>query len=58
MYEANPLGFIAEQAGGAAYSDKQRILDIEPDVLHQRTPLIIGNKSDVEETVSIINRQL
>ena len=58
MYEANPLGFIAEQAGGAAYSDKQPILDIEPDVLHQRTPLIIGNKADVEETVSIINGRL
>lgn len=58
MYEANPLGFIAEQAGGAAYSDKQPILDIEPDVLHQRTPLIIGNKAEVEEAVSIINGQM
>ena len=54
MYEANPLGFVAEQAGGAAYSDKQRILDIEPEKLHQRTPLILGNKAEVEEAFAII----
>lgn len=55
MYEANPLGFIAEQAGGAVSSGKQRILDIQPEKLHQRTPLIIGNKDVVEQTVAIIN---
>jgi len=55
QYEANPLGFIAEQAGGAAYSDKQRIMDIQPEHPHQRTPLIIGNKDVVEQTVTIIN---
>jgi fructose-1,6-bisphosphatase I len=54
MYEANPLGFVAEQAGGAAYSAKQRILDIQPQELHQRTPLILGNRADVEEAVAII----
>ena len=54
MYEANPLGFIAEQAGGAASSGPQRILDIEPKRLHQRTPLIIGNKDVVEQTVAIM----
>ena len=54
MYEANPLGFVAEQAGGAVSSGKQRILDIQPERLHQRTPLIIGNKDIVEQTVSII----
>ena len=56
MYEANPLGFVAEQAGGAAFSDKQRILDIQPAKRHQRTPLILGNKAEVEETVSIVNQ--
>jgi len=56
MYEANPLGFIAEQAGGAAYSDKQRIIDIQPERPHQRTPLIIGNRDVVEQTVTIINK--
>jgi fructose-1,6-bisphosphatase I len=54
MYEANPLGFIAEQAGGAASSGLQNILDIEPQDLHQRIPLIIGNKDVVEKTVSMI----
>ena len=55
MYEANPLGFVAEQAGGAASTGYQRILDIIPDELHQRTPLILGNKDVVEETVAVIN---
>jgi len=55
MYEANPLAFIAEQAGGAASSGKERILDIEPQNLHQRTALILGNKDIVERTVAVIN---
>ena len=55
MYEANPLGFVAEQAGGAASSGQKRILDIQPERLHQRTPLILGNKDIVEQTVSMIN---
>ncbi len=54
MYEANPLAFIAEQAGGAASSGKERILDIQPQKLHQRTALIIGNKDVVERTLSVI----
>lgn len=56
MYEANPLGFIAEQAGGAAYSTRERILDIQPEKRHQRTPLILGNNAEVEQTVAIINQ--
>ena len=55
MYEANPLGYVAEQAGGAAYSATQPILDIQPERLHQRTPLILGNRAEVEQTVSIIS---
>ena len=55
MYEANPLGFVAEQAGGAASTGYLRILDIVPEQLHQRTPLILGNKDVVEEMVSVIN---
>ena len=54
MYEANPLGFVAEQAGGAASTGYQRILDVIPEQLHQRTPLILGNKDVVEEMVSVI----
>ena len=55
MYEANPLGFVAEQAGGAASTGYRRIMDIMPEQLHQRTPLILGNKDVVEQTVSLIS---
>ena len=54
MYESNPLAFVAEHAGGAASSGEQRILDIQPERPHQRTPLIIGNKDAVEQTVAIM----
>jgi fructose-1,6-bisphosphatase I len=47
-YEANPMAFVAEQAGGAATDGRCRILDVEPKALHQRTPLVIGSKQDVE----------
>src|SRR5438309_5502064 len=48
LYEANPLGFIVEQAGGAASDGNIRVLDVLPTELHQRTPLYIGSKSCVE----------
>ena len=54
MYEANPLGYVAEQAGGAASTGYEQILDIVPEQLHQRTPLILGNRDVVDETVSVI----
>jgi len=47
-YEASPLAFVAEQAGGAATDGLRRILDLEPSQLHQRTPLVIGSAGDVE----------
>ncbi len=47
LYEANPLAFVAEQAGGAAIDGEQPILDIEPQDLHQRTPLFIGSAEDI-----------
>lgn len=53
-YEANPMAFIAEQAGGAATNGLKRILDIQPEELHQRTPLIIGSRSDVEFAVEVL----
>ena len=55
MYEANPLGFVAEQAGGSASNGTDQILEIIPTDLHQRTPLILGNKSVVDQTVSIMD---
>ena len=48
QYEASPMAFIFERAGGKASNGSQRILDIEPKELHQRTPLFIGSKNDVE----------
>src|SRR3954467_5690852 len=48
LYEANPLSFICEQAGGAASDGAQRILDIQPTELHQRVPLFIGAKRGVD----------
>lgn len=48
LYEANPLAFLAEQAGGLAIDGQRRILDIEPQGIHQRTPLIIGSRTEVE----------
>jgi len=48
LYEAAPLAFVAEQAGGGATEGKQRILDIQPHSLHQRTPLYIGNLGAVQ----------
>ncbi|PZV82987.1 D-fructose 1,6-bisphosphatase [Algoriphagus aquaeductus] len=49
LYEANALAFIIEQAGGKASDGKQRILDVQPESLHQRTPLLIGSAQMVEE---------
>jgi fructose-1,6-bisphosphatase I len=48
MYEANPLAFIAEQAGGMATNGHQRILDVQPESIHERTPLVIGSKTEIE----------
>jgi len=48
LYEANPLAFIAEQAGGMATSGCERILDIQPSAIHQRTPFIVGSQREVE----------
>jgi fructose-1,6-bisphosphatase I len=48
LYEANPLAFICEQAGGAAIDGNKRILDVQPTELHQRIPLFVGSKRDVD----------
>ena len=48
MYEANPMAFIVEQAGGAATNGRQRILDIQPEALHQRVGVVLGSKHEVE----------
>ncbi len=48
MYEANPMALIVEQAGGAATTGRERILDIVPTALHQRVAVILGSKNEVE----------
>ena len=48
LYEANPMGFIIEQAGGAATDGHGRILDVEPTKLHQRVAVFLGSKNEVE----------
>jgi fructose-1,6-bisphosphatase I len=48
MYEANPMAMLIEQAGGAATTGYQRILDVQPETLHQRVPVILGSKNEVE----------
>jgi fructose-1,6-bisphosphatase I len=56
LYECAPLSFIAEQAGGYASDGRQRILDIQPKSLHQRTPLFVGNRDLVEKVEELIRR--
>ncbi|HEY5582205.1 MAG TPA: fructose-bisphosphatase class I, partial [Rhodoferax sp.] len=48
MYEANPMAWLIEQAGGAASTGKQRILDIQPGKLHERVSVFLGSKNEVE----------
>ena len=48
LYEASPLAMVVEQAGGSASTGTQRILDLQPETLHQKVPLIIGSTEDVE----------
>ena len=54
LYEAFPLAYIAERAGGAATDGHRRILDIVPEELHARVPLFIGDRRDVEEVTALI----
>jgi fructose-1,6-bisphosphatase I len=58
LYEAAPLSFVAEQAGGAAIDGARRIMDIQPTELHQRTPLYLGSKSEVELAQSMLGGAL
>jgi len=48
MYEANPMAMLVEQAGGAASTGRMRMLDVLPEHIHQRIPIIIGSKKEVE----------
>jgi fructose-1,6-bisphosphatase I len=52
MYEANPMSFIIEQAGGVSSTGRERIMDLKPHDLHQRVPVILGSKQEVERVVA------
>jgi len=51
MYEASPMSFIVEQAGGMSSTGRERIMEIKPDGVHQRVPVILGSKKEVERVV-------
>ena len=48
LYECNPISFIVEQAGGGAITGRERVMEIQPASLHQRVPLILGSRNEVE----------
>ena len=48
MYEANPMSFVIEQAGGIGSTGRERIMDLVPTEIHQRVPVVIGSRNEVE----------
>jgi len=52
LYEANPMSFIVEQAGGGSITGGERIMDLQPETLHQRVPVILGSRNEVERIQS------
>jgi len=52
MYEANPMSFVVEQAGGMSSTGRERIMEIKPGGLHQRVPVILGSREEVERVVA------
>jgi fructose-1,6-bisphosphatase I len=55
LYECFPMAFILEQAGGAASTGRGPILDIQPKSIHERCPVILGSKEDVQEVLDSIS---
>jgi fructose-1,6-bisphosphatase I len=56
LYECNPMAFVMENAGGMASTGTGPILDIQPKSIHQRTPIFLGSKEDVEECTRYIQK--
>lgn len=56
LYECIPMAFIIEQAGGAASTGSIPILDVQPEKIHQRCPVILGSKDDVQDVLDFIKR--
>ncbi|CBL46772.1 Fructose-1,6-bisphosphatase [gamma proteobacterium HdN1] len=57
LYEANPMAFIVEQAGGAATNGRERIMTLQPESLHERVPVVLGSKNEVELVTRYHNEQ-
>ena len=58
LYECNPLAFIAKEAGGAAFDGVTEVLEIQPTELHQRSPIYIGSRDDIETAREFLSRQV
>jgi len=56
LYEGNPMAYIIEQAGGMATDGHQRILDIVPKDIHERSPIFLGSKDDVQDVIDIYKK--
>jgi fructose-1,6-bisphosphatase I len=57
LYEAFPMAYLTEQAGGLATTGTQRILDVQPTGIHQRLPVFLGSKEDVEDVISFYEKE-
>ncbi|HEY8193842.1 MAG TPA: class 1 fructose-bisphosphatase, partial [Hyphomicrobium sp.] len=57
IYEANPISWLIEQAGGRATTGRERVLDVVPIALHQKTPLICGSRNEVDRVMRIYSGQ-
>merc|ERR1711920_293647 len=51
LYEGAPMSFIMEQAGGLSTTGTQRVMEIQPEIVHQRVPIVMGSKNDVQEVI-------
>ncbi|XP_056274629.1 fructose-1,6-bisphosphatase isozyme 2 [Pseudoliparis swirei] len=56
LYECNPIAFLIEQAGGVATTGTQRVLDVQPQTLHQRVPFVVGSSEDVNEYLTFVKK--
>nr|CAD7423530.1 unnamed protein product [Timema monikensis] len=56
LYECNPMAYILTQAGGLAYNGNIPILDVVPETIHQRAPIFLGSKEDVEDVLAVIRK--
>ncbi|KAJ3604169.1 hypothetical protein NHX12_028910 [Muraenolepis orangiensis] len=56
LYECNPIAFLIEQAGGVATTGTQRVLDVQPESLHQRVPFVVGSTEDVNEFLTFVKK--